>query len=408
MTMWAALLIVLAVFAFGDLISQLTRARLSSLFVIMMTFLVLFIFKIIPPDIIKRAGLTTLGPISMVMLLLNMGTTIDLAMLKREWRSVAASCIAMAIAIVSCLVLIPFIGRANALAAAPVINGGIIATTTMVKAASDQGLAMTAALAAFLYATQKFVGTLPASYFGLKAARRYVEEFRQLKAEDPDSILDQEELPQDSPRLSWAERNTRRFTIYISLFIGAAAAWLGTIGGKLTHNWVGMFLWCMIIGLVLRNLGLVPANLLKKNANASGFFIFGALTAIVPSLAKVDFSMLGQLGITVVAVFAVTVAGIILAFKILPPVENRWGQGPVHRHRHVPDDRVSRYPADQRGNFQSRGENPGRNRLPGKTDRHRLRDFRIHLRHGAFHCGGHHYGQDPVTAADKEENHGYH
>ena len=59
-------------------------------------------------------------------------------------------------------------------------------------------------------------------------------------------------------------------------------------------------------------------NLLKKNANASGFFIFGALTAIVPSLAKVDFSMLGQLGITVVAVFAVTVAGIILAFKILP------------------------------------------------------------------------------------------
>ena len=139
-----------------------------------------------------------------------------------------------------------------------------------------------------------------------------------MKAEDPDSILDQEELPQDSPRLSWAERNTRRFTIYISLFIGAAAAWLGTIGGKLTHNWVGMFLWCMIIGLVLRNLGLVPANLLKKNANASGFFIFGALTAIVPSLAKVDFSMLGQLGITVVAVFAVTVAGIILAFKILP------------------------------------------------------------------------------------------
>lgn len=134
----------------------------------------------------------------------------------------------------------------------------------MVKAASDQGLAMTAALAAFLYATQKFVGTLPASYFGLKAARRYVEEFRQLKAEDPDSILDQEELPQDSPRLSWAERNTRRFTIYISLFIGAAAAWLGTIGGKLTHNWVGMFLWCMIIGLVLRNLGLVPANLLKR------------------------------------------------------------------------------------------------------------------------------------------------
>ena len=74
----------------------------------------------------------------------------------------------------------------------------------------------------------------------------------------------------------------------------------------------------MILGMVARNLGLVPANILKKNANASGFFIFGALTAIVPSLAKVDFSMLGQLGFLVVSVFVVTVAGIILAFKILP------------------------------------------------------------------------------------------
>ena len=79
-----------------------------------------------------------------------------------------------------------------------------------------------------------------------------------------------------------------------------------------------MFLWCMILGMVARNLGLVPANIIKKNANASGFFIFGALTAIVPSLAKVDFSMLGQLGFLVLCVFTVTVAGIILAFKILP------------------------------------------------------------------------------------------
>lgn len=318
MTMWTALLIVLGVFAFGDIVSQLTKARLSSLFVIMMTFLVLFLFKVIPPDIIKQAGLTTLGPISMVMLLFNMGTTIDLALLKHEWRSVAASCLAMAIAIAACLLIIPLIGRANALVAAPVINGGIIATTTMVKAATDQGLVITAALAAFLYATQKFVGTLPASYFGLKAANRYVEEFRQLKQEDPTFSLDSSASPEGGKKPSFAERHSRRFTIYISLAIAAFATYLGTIGGKLTHNWVGMFLWCMILGMIARNLGLVPANIIKKNANASGFFIFGALTAIVPSLAKVDFSMLGQLGFLVLCVFAVTVAGIILAFKVLP------------------------------------------------------------------------------------------
>lgn len=210
------------------------------------------------------------------------------------------------------------IGRTNALVAAPVINGGIIATTTMVKAATDQGLPLTAALAAFLYATQKFVGTLPASSFGLKAAGRYVEDFRRMKQEDPSFSLDSSPRPETGKKASFAERNTHRFTIYISLAIAAFAAYLGTLGGKLTHNWVGMFLWCMILGMVARNLGLVPANIIKKNANASGFFIFGALTAIVPSLAKVDFSMLGQLGFLVLCVFTVTVAGIILAFKILP------------------------------------------------------------------------------------------
>lgn len=126
MEMWTSLLIVLAVFALGDVISILTKARISSLFVIMMTFLILFLTHTIPPDIVKRAGLGTLGPIAIGMLLVNMGSSVDVRMLKREWRSVAGSIISMIIAVVSCLAMIPLIGRENALASAPVINGGVI------------------------------------------------------------------------------------------------------------------------------------------------------------------------------------------------------------------------------------------------------------------------------------------
>lgn len=95
----------------------------------------------------------------------------------------------MIIAVVSCLAMIPLIGRENALASAPVINGGVIATNTMVAAALEKGLPLTAALAAFLYATQKFVGTLPASYFGLRAARRYLADFRRAKKMTPPLCL---------------------------------------------------------------------------------------------------------------------------------------------------------------------------------------------------------------------------
>ena len=151
MEMWTSLLIVLAVFALGDVISILTKARISSLFVIMMTFLILFLTHTIPPDIVKRAGLGTLGPIAIGMLLVNMGSSVDVRMLKREWRSVAGSIISMIIAVVSCLAMIPLIGRENALASAPVINGGVIATNTMVAAALEKGLPLTAALASICY-----------------------------------------------------------------------------------------------------------------------------------------------------------------------------------------------------------------------------------------------------------------
>ena len=60
-------------------------------------FLILFLTHTIPPDIVKRAGLGTLGPIAIGMLLVNMGSSVDVRMLKREWRSVAGSIISMII-----------------------------------------------------------------------------------------------------------------------------------------------------------------------------------------------------------------------------------------------------------------------------------------------------------------------
>lgn len=79
----------------------------------------------------------------------------------------------------------------------------MIATNTMVAAALEKGLPLTAALAAFLYATQKFVGTLPASYFGLRSARRYLADFRRAKKDDPTFVFASQR----------AENNPRRQTL---------------------------------------------------------------------------------------------------------------------------------------------------------------------------------------------------
>ena len=319
MTMWAALLIVLAVFAFGDFMGVVTKAKVPSLFVIMCSFLVLFMTKVIPANVVATAGLSQIASISIALLLVNMGSSVELKQFKKEWRTVACSALSMLIAIIGCLVLIPVIGRENVLVAGPVVNGGIVATTTVIQAATSKGLEMAAALAAFLYATQKFVGTLPASYFGLKCARRFLVQYREEKAAGKltETKKEAEESPAEKKQ-TFAERYDKYYTVYTCLAIGAACAYVASVVAKLTHGWIGLALGCMILGIVLRNLGLIPANIMRTKGMSVGFFMFGSMCVIVPSLAKVNLNMLGSLGIAAVSVFSLFLIGNYVAFKILP------------------------------------------------------------------------------------------
>ena len=185
MSQYQAVFLILLIFFAGDLIGALTKAKISSMFVIMMGFLVLFLTGTNPADIMQTAGFSYVASLGQYFLLFNMGTTVDIAQLKREWRTVLAAVIGMAAAILGCAIAIPIVGKEFALSAAPVVNGGIVATTTMVNACEAKGLTAAAAMATFVYAVQKFVGTLPASNCGLSVANKIVEELRSKHAADP-------------------------------------------------------------------------------------------------------------------------------------------------------------------------------------------------------------------------------
>ena len=154
MTTYQAVFAVLLIFFVGDLVGALTKAKISSMFVIMMGFLVLFLSGIYPANIMEISGFAGLAKLGQYFLLFNMGTSVDVNALKREWRTVLCAVIGMAAAILGCAVAIPLIGKEFALAAAPVVNGGIVATTTMVEACDNLGLDTAAALATFIYGSE--------------------------------------------------------------------------------------------------------------------------------------------------------------------------------------------------------------------------------------------------------------
>ena len=130
LTPFGALFISLLIFAFGDFVGVVTKAKVSTMFVIMATFLVLFMTHAIPADICTTANLTYVTSIGLQFLLVDMGSSVGLTELKKEWRTVATATIALLLAVVGCAIAIPVIGREAALVSMPVIAGGVGLTGT--------------------------------------------------------------------------------------------------------------------------------------------------------------------------------------------------------------------------------------------------------------------------------------
>ena len=168
----------LAFFAIGDFLGVATKAKVSSVFVSLLLFLIFFMADWIPDDVINQAGLTQIGKWAVGFVVFGMGTTINMKELMAEWRTVATACASMAVIWIGMLVLVPLIGYNETIVAIPIINGGIVATQIMTSAAMENGLTMAAAFGTILYAVQKFFGTPFASYFGLREARLVLDEYR--------------------------------------------------------------------------------------------------------------------------------------------------------------------------------------------------------------------------------------
>lgn len=325
LTQYEAVFAILLVFFVGDLIGALTKAKISSMFVIMMGFLVLFLTGVYPADIMTTSGFAAVASLGQYFLLFNMGTTVDLPTLRREWRTVVGSILGMAAAVLGCAVVIPIIGKDFALAAAPVVNGGIVATTTMVEACTEKGLPAAAALATFIYAVQKFVGTLPASNCGLSVANDLVNTLRDRHSADPTYSWYAE---QTSSNTGAAKKEPlwkgikKYYTTFICLAIGATAIVLAQTLAEFLKptplKFINMSILCMVFGIAARNTGLVPPAIMRDQAKANGFFSFLSLCTIIPSLAKIDLAMLPSIGFATVVIFVAVLAFTFIVFMLTP------------------------------------------------------------------------------------------
>ena len=309
--MFSSFMIVLIVFALGDIVGKITKGKLSGMMVVMLLFLVGFLTKLIPADIIDQGGLTALSKLAIAMVLFNMGTTLNVKQLIEEWRTVLMAALCM---LASCLVMLlvsPIIGFDTVLVGMPVINGAAMATSLMASAAAEKGLATAAALCAVIYSVQKFVGAPIASAMGIRYGKKLLKAYR----ENPAQFKKQETGNGASAKVSFADKHKEWYSANVMMALVAAGSWVAHILGDLTP--INYSIWALLLGVVCAASGLVPTKPLQKS-NSYGLMMGAVFGSIIPSLAKVSLSDLGTMAFQTIVLFIAALIGVALVGWVLP------------------------------------------------------------------------------------------
>lgn len=305
--MFSSFMIVLIVFALGDIVGKITKGKLSGMMVVMLLFLVGFLTKLFPADIIDQGGLTALSKLAIAIVLFNMGTTLNVKQLIEEWRTVLMAALCM---LASCLVMLlasPIIGFDTVLVGMPVINGAAMATSLMASAAAEKGLATAAALCAVIYSVQKFVGAPIASAMGIRYGKKLLKAYR----ENPTQFQKQETGKGASAKVFFADKHKEWYSANVMMALVAAGSWVAHIPP------INYSIWALLLGVVCVASGLVPTKPLQKS-NSYGLMMIAVFGSIIPSLAKVSLSDLGTMAFQTIVLFAAALIGVALVGWVLP------------------------------------------------------------------------------------------
>ena len=309
--MFSSFMIVLIVFALGDIVGKITKGKLSGMMVVMLLFLVGFLTKLFPADIIDQGGLTALSKLAIAMVLFNMGTTLNVRQLIEEWKTVLMAALCMLASCIVMLLVSPIIGFDTVLVGMPVINGAAMATSLMASAAAEKGLATAAALCAVIYSVQKFVGAPIASAMGIRYGKKLLKAYR----ENPAQFQKQGNGGGASARVSFADKHKEWYSANVMIALVTAGSWVAHILGDLTP--INYSIWALLLGVACAASGLVPTKPLQKS-NSYGLMMVAVFGSIIPSLAKVSLSDLGTMAFQTIVLFIAALIGVALVGWVLP------------------------------------------------------------------------------------------
>lgn len=278
----------MAFLAIGEVISVRTRAIIPSILVFLILLLGAVWTKILPTNVIDLAGFSeNLTDVIMVIIVVNMGSSLSVGDLKKEWKTVLIGIGA----IVGLAVLLLTVGSAiygwqTAVIAAPPIAGGFVAAFEMSKAALEKGLPSMSMIALLLLALQEFPVYFLLPSLLKKEATRNLEEFRmgEAAATKVEEKVEKKRMFQPIPE----KYQSSEMYLFLLAVVGLVAI-LSSLLTKQIFSSMGMSysisptIFSLFYGVVAGEIGLLERKSLQK-ANAFGFFVVASLIGVMGGL----------------------------------------------------------------------------------------------------------------------------
>lgn len=308
--MWTILTFTICcgILAIGDWLAVKTKALLSMMFVGGFIFLVGFTWLGFPGDLISASGVNEIYKLTLGLVMVNMGASIPLDEMKRQWRTVITGfCAAIIMGVVICGLGSIIIERNMAFVGAPVVAGGIGAMQA-VLAAFDPQDAMYNTYSVFctvIIMLQYLIGIPIASAICKKEARRVMTtgEINKYRISEAEEMSGKKKLFPALPK--------RLQTPQIILFKGCLVVALGYFINSVLGAWGPTMLVCLLLGLLFQELGFLEKGFLGK-AHADGFVMLAMTIAIFGSMAGATQEMIFSLALPLIVVFALGITSVVL------------------------------------------------------------------------------------------------
>lgn len=266
----------LLVFAISEILAKVTRGWVPSVLVIMILMLVGFSTGLFPKTIIDDAGVSdALFKIACGLLVTHLGTLISRKEMAAQWKTVIISLLGVASIVVVCLTLgAGLFGFDNAIAAAPPLAGGAIATAMMTSAATAAGKTSAALVAIVCLSLQGLVGYPLTSFCLKKETKRLTKLYKSGQFRAATAAADDKK---DGKKKA---ASTTIILLKLAL-ITLAAYWIDAI----TNGYLPMYVVCLLLGFAAHELKLVETDALHE-ASSYGFVMTALMMGLFKTLAS--------------------------------------------------------------------------------------------------------------------------